>query len=266
MGSFLTRSAAAGVALCLGALCAAEGHAQSRPQRGEAPKAQGPDNLGEILLKGRNDRRPSGPPVARYVVEGSVSFVLDRSTPLPLIRFEGSNEIWVLYPQPASRGDILYKNEVGEPVLRASGLGGLTVFTASQPQGAEAAVTAREASLRLPPIANKFLINMHLTAAMDRALRAVGQGLDFEAPAFDERDASFIIDATNIMAEAFENLAKSEKTRTALRRVKVVKLFAGEASSVRFDGSQLTITVAPRKNFAGRPSSAAIARAIRSSR
>nr|QQZ52104.1 DUF4908 domain-containing protein [Phenylobacterium glaciei] len=40
----------------------------------------------------------------------------------------------------APRGDIIYKNDLGEPVLRATRLGGLTLFTPDRPGGTAAAL------------------------------------------------------------------------------------------------------------------------------
>ena len=44
----------------------------------------------------------------------------------------------MLQPQPAPRGDVIYKNDLGEPVLRATRLGGVTVFTDHGPAGSAA--------------------------------------------------------------------------------------------------------------------------------
>ena len=68
------------------------------------------------------------PPVARYMVRNTVGFTLDTSGPLPLLRYSNSTEVWALRPQAAPRGDTLYVNDAGEPMLRATRLGGLTAF------------------------------------------------------------------------------------------------------------------------------------------
>ena len=95
-----------------------------------------PGSLREGLFgEGRYDgRRFSAPPVGRYVVEDGRAFVLDRSTPRPLMKFENSAEVWVLQAQPAPRGDIIYKNDLGEPVLRATRLGGCLLYTSPSPR------------------------------------------------------------------------------------------------------------------------------------
>ena len=58
--------------------------------------------------EGANARKAPPPPVARYVSETGSGFVLDRDAPMPLLKFDNSPEVWVLSPQPASRGSQLF--------------------------------------------------------------------------------------------------------------------------------------------------------------
>ena len=109
-----------------------------------APVLARPISLREILsdtLGRETQRHRKPPPVARYTPDKGEAFVLDRSTATPLLRFEDSQEIWVLQSQPGPRGDIIYKNDVGEPVLRYTRLGGVTLFTDNRPDGEAAAFT-----------------------------------------------------------------------------------------------------------------------------
>ena len=111
------------------------------------------------------------PPVARYVSETGDVFILDRSQPKPLLKFEHSPEVWVLLPQPGPRGDVIYKNDLGEPVLRATRLGGVTVFTDARPSGAAAALAGGGSSLKLAPLGPQALLE-RLAQASARASRA----------------------------------------------------------------------------------------------
>src|SRR5205085_2614180 len=94
-------------------------------------------------------RVPAPPLIARYVSEDGHSFVLDRSQPRPLLKFDDSAEVWVLNPQPAPRGDTIYKNDLGEPMLRATRLGGVTLFTEDRPNGAAVSLAGGGTPLRL---------------------------------------------------------------------------------------------------------------------
>src|ERR1700759_1625413 len=62
-------------------------------------------------LGGEQAGDKNAPPViARYEIDEGGQFVLDRSTPRPLMKFEDNPEIWVLQPAPGPRGDTLYRN------------------------------------------------------------------------------------------------------------------------------------------------------------
>lgn len=100
-----------------------------------APSHAGPvDRLREGLFKNRS-AETAGPPIARYVSEEGRVFILDRTQSVPMMKFEDSPEVWALAPNPAPRGDIIYKNDLGEPVLRITRLGGFTLFTDARPSG-----------------------------------------------------------------------------------------------------------------------------------
>ena len=114
-----------------------------------------PHSLRDALLghKGPAEaRRVAAPPVARYVSEAGGGFIFDQAAPQPLMKFDNSTEIWVLSPQPASRGDVIYRNDLGEPVLRVTKLGGMILFTDDAPMGAAAALSGRASSIQPPAI------------------------------------------------------------------------------------------------------------------
>src|SRR6476619_2141975 len=103
------------------------------------PAAAWPETLREGLFGQRPEGRQfSTPPVARYVCEDGDAFTLDRRQHKPLLKCENSVEVYALQPQPGPRGDIIYKNDIGEPILRATRLGGVTVFTDQRPGGSAA--------------------------------------------------------------------------------------------------------------------------------
>ena len=87
------------------------------------------------------------------------------------MKFDDSPEIWALRPHPAPRGDVIYKNDLGEPMLRATRLGGLTLFTADRPGGSPAALTGAGGALRLAPLSPQALLEK-LAQASARATRA----------------------------------------------------------------------------------------------
>ncbi|MDP3488640.1 MAG: DUF4908 domain-containing protein [Phenylobacterium sp.] len=220
-----------------------------------APAAAQPGSLREGLFgEGRYDsRRFSAPPVARYTVEDGGGFILDRSTPRPLVKFEDSAEVWVLQPQPAPRGDIIYKNDLGQPVLRATRLGGLTVFTRERPSGAAAALAGGSNPLRLPTLGPEALLQ-RLAQASARASRAARRLIPFEADASPET-APLVADAAMLAAEAVVRLAADPDGRQALSSVDKVTLVEGRRPGASLRGGVILITITPEDGLAGRPSS-----------
>ena len=251
----MARTAGAGLALCIGALCANDALGQSHRPAGR---------LGEMLFESGKARKSATPPVARYVAEGSVAFVLDRSSPLPLIRFDGSNEIWVLYPSNAGGNTIIYKNDVGENVLRVSPrLGGLTVFTATRPEGAAALLDGVSSSLRLPALPKEVdQAWARLKAATNRTSRAARRPIGVDVPDVDADSIGVAVDAALVAFEAFDRLAKSDSNARALARIGQVLGLEGDRPDVAVRQGSLVITVVPGRGVAGRPSSAKINNAL----
>lgn len=203
-------------------------------------------------------RRRTAPPIARFVAETGETFTLDRSAPKPLMRFDGSGEIWVLDPQAAPRGDVIYKNDLGEPVLRATRLGGLTVFTNSQPSGMAAALVGNGAPLRLAPISPQELI-VAITRATERIGRAARHSISIEFKA-DEDSAPLIADAANRVADAIVKMAGRRASKPIVDKIARIDIREGRKPEVSMTGDGVVrILVAPEMGLAGRPSSERIA-------
>jgi hypothetical protein len=256
MGSVMTRTAGAGLALCIGALCASGAYGQS--PRGASGR------LGEMLFGKGSSRKPATPPVARYQAEGSVAFVLDRSSGQPLIQFEGSNEVWALYPQAAPRGDVIYNNDVGQPVLRLWRGGGVTVFTSNRPEGVAAALDGVGGSLRLPRLPKDVERSFdRLKAATNRTSRAARRPIGVDVPEVGPDSLAVAVDAALVAFEAFDRLLKSDRNAGALGRIGQVLVLEGKAPDVTVRQGSLVITVVPGRGVAGRPSSAKIQQALK---
>jgi len=217
--------------------------------------AAGPESLREGLFGPRpsEGRRMMAPPVGRYVSEEGQAFILDRSTPNPLLKFENSPEVWALQPHPAPRGDVIYKNDLGEPVLRATRLGGLTIFTNERPGGSAAALAGGSPPLRLPPLGPQALLE-RLAQASARASRAARRLIPFEADA-TPASAPLVADAAMIAAEAVAQIARRADARALLARFKKVRLVEGRKPSAVVQKGVMQITVTPADGLAGRPSS-----------
>jgi hypothetical protein len=211
---------------------------------------------------GSESRKSTAPPVARYVSETGDGFILDRAAPQPLLKFDNSSEVWVLSAQAAPRGDTIYKNELGELVLRASKLGGMTLFTAERPGGDAAALTGRAASIQPPAMLSVNVLFQRLVQANARASRAAQHRIAFET-VDDATPATSVLvaDTATVTAEAFEKMAR-DGDRSLLNRVVRVLLAKGHKPGATLKGGDLTVTYAPNKGLAGRPSSARIIKIV----
>lgn len=242
------RSATAGLAGACAILAMALGSA--------TPAMGGPiDSLRNgILGRHPNDGRQSAlPPVGRYVTEDGDVFTLDRTQPKPLLKFEATGEVWVLQPQPAPRGDTIFKNEVGEPLLRATRLGGMTIFTEHRPGGEAAAFLGPASPIHLLVLSPQALLEK-LAIASGHVSHAVRHGVLFDAEA-SPASSALIADAAMVTTLAVVRSADKPEAQGFLARLKRVYLIEGRKSSAQFDGTTLTITVAPDQGIAGRPSS-----------
>jgi hypothetical protein len=206
-------------------------------------------------------RRRTAPMVARFVSETGDTFTLDRTAPRPLLRFDGSGEVWALEAQAAPRGDVIYKNDLGETMLRATRLGGLTVFTPRQPDGAAAALLGGGQPLRLQSIGPQQLLVI-LAKASERASAAARRVIPVRADLGDhpEKNAPLVADAAGRAADAVVRMSRSKKTLKFVD--KIVEIVIGEgrkAEAVMGADGVVRISVAPDQGLAGRPSSDRIA-------
>lgn len=219
-------------------------------------QALSPESLREGLFGSRPTmpERGQAPLVARYVAQQGEAFILDRSQQHPLLKFEDSPEVWALRPQPAPRGDTLYVNDLGEPVLRATRLGGLTVFTPGQPMGAAAALFGGASVLKLTPLGPQQLFE-RLSQASGRASRAARRLIPFEVDDATPTSSALIADAAMVASEAISRMAKRPDSKLLLAKVSKIRLVEGRRPSAQFSQGVLQITVVPAEGLAGRPSS-----------
>ncbi|MDI1363436.1 MAG: DUF4908 domain-containing protein, partial [bacterium] len=226
---------------------------------------QAVQSLKDALLGHRSlsaSRRPPPPPVARYVSETGSAFVLDRTSPLTLMKFENSAEVWVLSAQPAPRGDVIYRNEMGEPVLRATKLGGMTLFTEENPNGAAAALMGKAPSIQPPAVISPNTLFQRMGQASSRASRAAQRLVPFETIQDAEPETSVLVaESATITAEAFERMAR-KGDRSILAKVRRVLLAKGDRPDATLRNGDLIVTYAPGQGVAGRPSSKRIVKVV----
>jgi len=208
------------------------------------------------------DNRSAPPPVARYVGAEGQSFVLDRASgALPLLKFDDSPEVWVLEPSPATRGDIIYRNDLGAPVLRATHLGGLTLYSSSEPEGSPVAMEGEADDLQPPPFIPPGALLQRFALASARATRAAQHLIAFTVANVPPQAYPQFADAATVAAEALTRLSRRSEGHAFLMKLEKLVFVQGGKPDVSVHGQVMQITVVPDKGYGGRPSSDRVVRA-----
>ena len=220
-------------------------------------------SLRDFLLPRHTEQGGLSP--GRYLPAEGDAFVVDRvQTGSLLLRFDDNPEVWSLTPVAGPRGDVIYKDDTGEPILRSTRLGGLTLFTEDRPMGAPAAYSGDGPSIRLSPVANANLLFQTLVQSSLRASRAAQHLVVFEAHDLTPKDvtpvsSAVLSDAAWITAEAFTRLAgRGAQGKSLVARFARVQFATGPDAHAQASGSVVLITINPDKGYSGRPSSARI--------
>ena len=212
---------------------------------------------------GEAPRRPEAPPIARYQPDHGEGFILDQSSSPPLLRFEDSQEVWVLQPQPGPRGDTIYRNDMGQPMLRATKLGGLTLFTVDHPDGSAVAYDGEAGSLRPPPFLTPNALFQRMYQASARSSHAAQKVIPFiSVDDATPETATLIADAATVTAEAISRVSHLSNGKVALARIAKVLLSRGHRPDAQLSAGALTVTYAPEEGVEGRPSSERIVHII----
>jgi hypothetical protein len=214
------------------------------------------------VIDPESSRRSDMPPASRWEANPG-DFVLDRSTPpRPLMRFDSSPEIWVLLPTPGPRGDIIYKNDTGRTLLRATMVGGMTVFPLERPDGSAAAFSGPSPPIRPPQVIGPSTLFSRLAAASVRASRAAQHLITMEAPDYNVESAWLAADAALVASEAMVRLAPTPNGRRYMARIGEINVVDGRRPGASLANGVLTLTIVSNMGFAGRPSSDRIIQAV----
>jgi hypothetical protein len=205
--------------------------------------------------------RPRSPPVARYEIDSGGEFILDRSAARPLIKFEDSPEVWALTVSRGPRGDLIYLNDLRQPLIRITKFGGVTVFTPRRPEGSAASLAGSAPPLRLQSL-GWVALTQRLLFASTRSGRAAQHTILFEAPDADAADDGLIADAALVVSEAMAGLAVRPGGRSLMFRITRVYLTQGRQPDASVRDGALVVSVTPALGVAGRPSSLRVQQAL----
>jgi len=210
-------------------------------------------------LRNRRPSAPALPPVGRYVAESGEGFILDRSGRHPLLRFDRRDETWVLRPSAAPRGDVIYRNDAGEQVLRVTPSGGMTVYTPRAPGGSPASFSGEGRSLT-PPTLGPMLLFRLMAQRSAMVSQVVGHLVQVDLDG--DQSEALCVEALVVTTEAVIRIARSPTARQYVAEMRRISITEGSRAGVTYSRGVLTVTVDPSEGMAGRPSSARIIRAI----
>ncbi len=225
-----------------------------------------PASLRDFLFGSSRRADDALPMVARYQSDRGEDFVLDRSSGRrAVLKFDDNSELWALTASPGPRGDVIYRNDMGQAMLRATRLGGLTLFTPDDPGGAAAAALGAAPAPKAASVYGPEGLFQVLVQASSRASHAAQHLIIFDAgdalatpttePVFAD---AFILTADAIVRVSAHGAAG----HAACSRVAKVYFVQGSDAAAQMVGRIVRITIAPDLGVAGRPSSQRIAAAI----
>ena len=216
------------------------------------------------LSLGREDQLHATPTVARFSDDEGGGFILDRNHHPALLKFEDSAEVWVVTASRGPRGDILFKDDAGDTLLRITKLGGVTVFPPRWPMGLAATLEGSTGALRLTAIGPDALYD-RMVFASSRCSRVARRLVPFDAPEADAKSAAIIADAALSAMIAILEIAAKPSGKAILAHLAKVAFVAGPTPGAALRHGVLVVSVNPNGGLSGHPSSARIAQVLEGS-
>lgn len=202
----------------------------------------------------------SVPASGRYESDSGDAFILDQSGVRPLLRFEGRPETWVLRPTAAPRGDVIYRNDAGDEVLRVSSSGGMTIYSPRNPGGSPASLTGSAPELT-PPTLGPAQLGMLIIRSSGLVSQSLGRLVEINVETSTEAEA-VTVDALMVSTDAVVRMARSATARQHLARLRRISIEESDRNSVSYANGELRIMVTPNPAASGRPSPGRIIRAF----
>ncbi len=221
--------------------------------------------FGKPVEDGRSSQ--AVPRVAHFVSEDGESFVFDASQSMPLMRFDGDDEVFALTATAGTRGDVIYKNDLGQPVLKATRWGGMVLFSDGRPMGDPVAVKGKADTFQ-PSRMSPEQLWLHLAKSAYRASRAIEHKVLFNADADTPGDSTIALfaDAATVASDALIQAAERSDSRHALDALHEVRFIEGRPPGARFDNGILVMKLDPsRGTWGGHVSSKRIVKVLSAS-
>lgn len=214
---------------------------------------------------GQDGRAKAAPTVARFESDSGDGFVLDESTGHPLVRFDGETEVWSLTVTQGPKGDLIYKNDVGQPVLKSTRWGGMILFSDERPTGDPVAMTGKADAFQ-PGRMTPALLWQTLARGSKRVSQAVGRLVPFDAPDVTPGADTLYAQAADVASNALVQIALQTKGRSQLGPLHGVQFVEGRPPSATVTNGVLVMKLdTSRGSWGGHVSSKRIVNVIMTS-
>jgi hypothetical protein len=215
-------------------------------------------------------RAESGPPlrIGHYSSpDGLIGFVLDRlGTPIK-VRFDGSEEIVALTPEPAPYDSTTFKRDDGIHVLRIYPNGRVLVFDQKLRDGSARAVRDQDAQPLTVKAATKTQAQAAAVLLGQKLKQTGGVTLEvaLEAPSLGDNSDSWaaMADAVSVTGVSFgEMLASTIARETIAAKLRRIVIRDAGRVDIKLEDQTLVVEIAADQPIVGRPSSARLKSAI----
>ncbi len=233
-----------------------------------AAEAQVMRSLREAMFgKHTDDGRDNShtPVVAHFVSARGEGFVLDESQAAPLLRFDGDDEVFQLTAKPGANGDVIFRNDVGDPVLKATRLGGMILFAGVHADVGDPAAVTGQASAFTPDHLNPAELWLHMAKSALRVSHACDHRIDINADEDTPGEAAITLfaETVSVTTDALLQVASQTDTRHSLDKVHEVHLIEGRPPGAHIENGVLIVKLDPsRGTWGGHPSSKRIVNVV----
>ena len=187
-------------------------------------------------------------------------FLFDRSGTVALLRERDNptGEVLVLFANRAPGGGTAYVSDTGREVIRLTALGGATYFPPDAPNGVIADLASTAGGLAPAPRSSEE-VRLQVEALVNELTADLNHPISVGYAPAPRAGLGVQYDSVQMIALAFRTL-RGERRR--LRGIDRVDISIGEQPAAYRRNNSLVVVIAPEFGFAGRPSSAYIARAL----
>ena len=200
-----------------------------------------------------------------YRAGDNLEFSLDHSGQWVRLRFSGSDEIFYLSAEAAPLGVRVMKYDTGEPALRVTGWGGVTLYTPQDKTGIPVEYEDAAGKLDPPTVAPGDAKRFAAGLAREVDARtdfAIGFAADWDELARSDTLRGLACEAMRNASYALEQSANGRARNTISDGLHVVRVVSGNRASAAVRRGVLTITIAPALGPAARPSSLEVSRTL----